>query len=109
MGNKRIKFTKVKPGMVIRGARHYGLVVYVKQPGKLDKFFGDKPYVEMFDAHANYMGRTFSGYNPKEKVQVITGKKRTAIMLDTLREQRKRQMDAERDEKMVHILDELTE
>lgn len=100
----KIKFSEVKPGMVIKGRYHFGLVLYVKKPGKYDSFFLDKPYVYMYDADDPYFGPTYSEYKPDEEVSIIESAEATKIIKETQKAQRKAIGDIEDNLRLIDII-----
>ena len=101
---KVIKLKHVRPGMIIRSPRWFELVVYISKPGANDTFFGKDPYIDGVDLHDPYWGRTLAKYDPEDKVEIITGKKRKELLQYAVRKTRQRILDTERDLRTIETL-----
>lgn len=81
--------TDVKPGMVIESERHTGYVLYIKTNKRHDLFYDKQPYINMFCAADFYDGPMTSIIDLKEKVKILTGKKRAKMIKDIQISQRR--------------------
>lgn len=104
-----IALQDARPGMCIEGPQHRGYIVHIKKTGRLDSMFGADPCIEMFSADDYHTGRCWSRYNPEERVTIIRGEQRKAMMRKLLSSTRKRVYDAEEDIRLLEALESFDE
>jgi len=104
MFSNEILFKDVKPGMLIQGHRHFGLIAAIHQEGNLGAIFEGKPYLEMYDAQDVYYGSSLSTFFPEEMVTVISGEEREIIIKKILKDLELRSNDIRKDLVRVEAL-----